>query len=139
MDCIVLGDARSQKRLSCFHFHFLYNTHPASNTPYTSTVLGLSHWTLISTPEHDSYPQHFPAGTDTCVLVPSRCKVIRGSGWRDRLFCHCAALWERSSKLTALVTIPFRFLVKHFVFTCTAALFPPGIRCNFMGCGQEHI
>ena len=37
----VHEDARSQTRLSYLHFPFLYSTHPASNTPYTSTGLCL--------------------------------------------------------------------------------------------------
>ena len=92
----VHGDARSQTWLSYLHFifciaHIQHLTHPTQALDYA-----FSHWTLISTPEHDSYPQHFPVGTDTSVLVPSRCKVIRGSGWRDRLFLlpSCCPLGE---------------------------------------------
>ena len=38
---IAHGFAKSQTRLSYLHFPFLYSTHPASNTPYTSTGLCL--------------------------------------------------------------------------------------------------
>ena len=137
----VHEDARSQTRLSYLHFPFLYSTHPASNTPYTSTGLCLfpldsNLHPLNMTPIHSTsqwaqtpvfwYPQDAKSSEDQ-------------GGETDSFFCHCAALWEKISKLIALVTIPFRFLGKDFAFTCTAVLFPPGIRCNFMGCGQEHI
>ena len=66
----VHGDARSQTWLSYLHFHFLYSTHPASNTPYTSTGLrffpldsNLHPWTWLLSTALPSGHRHQCSGT----------------------------------------------------------------------------